>query len=133
MAKKQKAQVKSDVVGQVIASSTFWSAHYVKIILLIFIVYGFSLRAYHIDYVSIGLHNLKENQHLSEALNFYKKGISIHREVFFQAADKAIPYYEEYPQLPAIPYIGVLLWKIFGVSFWTMRLQMILFSIGTIP
>ncbi|MBF0554719.1 MAG: glycosyltransferase family 39 protein [Nitrospirae bacterium] len=133
MAKKTRHTVKQVVAVKENVSAAFIRAHYVKILLFVFIVYGFSLRAYHIDYVSIGLHNLKENQHLSEALNFYKKGISIHREVFFQSADKDIPYYEEYPQFPLIPYIGVVLWKIFGVSFWTMRLQIILFSLGTIP
>ncbi|MCG6553446.1 MAG: glycosyltransferase family 39 protein [Candidatus Magnetominusculus sp. LBB02] len=133
MAKKTKVTVKHEAIVKENAASAFLQAHYVKALLLVFVIYGFSLRAYHIDYVSIGLHNLKENQHLSEALNFYNKGISIHREVFFQAADKDIPYYEEYPQFPLIPYIGVLLWKIFGINFWTMRLQIILFSLGTIP
>ncbi|MBF0459503.1 MAG: glycosyltransferase family 39 protein [Nitrospirae bacterium] len=136
MAKKTRDTVKTvkqAALAKENAAAAFFKAHYVKMLLLVFVVYGFSLRAYHIDYVSIGLHNLKENQHLSEALNFYKKGISIHREVFFQTADKDIPYYEEYPQFPLIPYLGVMFWKIFGVSFWTMRLQIILFSLGTIP
>ncbi|MEO5361166.1 MAG: glycosyltransferase family 39 protein [Nitrospirota bacterium] len=133
MAKKTRDTVEVVVDVRENAAAAFLKANYVKILLLVFVIYGFSLRAYHIDYVSIGLHNLKENQHLSEALNFYKKGISIHREVFFQAADKDIPYYEEYPQFPLIPYIGVLLWKIFGINFWTMRLQIIMFSLGTIP
>ncbi|MBF0320569.1 MAG: glycosyltransferase family 39 protein [Nitrospirae bacterium] len=134
MAKKKKnTDIVKDSVIRKNTAAVFFQAHYVKIVLIIFVVYGFSLRAYHIDYVSIGLHNLKENQHLSEALNFYNKGVSIHREVFFQSANLDIPYYEEYPQLPLIPYVGVALWKIFGISFWTMRLQIILFSLGTIP
>jgi hypothetical protein len=93
---------------------------------------GFYLRSYHIDYPSIGYHNLKENQHLSETLNYYRHGLSIHREVFFQSGDKEPPYYEEYPQLPIIPYTGYALWKIFGISFWAMRLQIILYSLGTV-
>ena len=96
------------------------------------LLFGFYLRSYHIDYPSVGYHNMKENQHLSETLNFYLHGLSIHREVFFQAGDKVPPYYEEYPQLPLIPYTGYALWKIFGISFWTMRLQIICYSLGTI-
>ncbi|MEO5357008.1 MAG: glycosyltransferase family 39 protein [Nitrospirae bacterium YQR-1] len=110
----------------------FLKTKYPAIILIIALAYGFYLRSYHLDYPSIGYHNMKENQHLSETLNFYKTGISIHRHVYFQAADKDIPYYEEYPQLPFIPAIGVILWKILGISFWVMRLQMIAFSMGTI-
>ncbi|MBF0463603.1 MAG: glycosyltransferase family 39 protein [Nitrospirae bacterium] len=110
----------------------FLKTKYPAIILIVALAYGFYLRSYHIDYPSVGYHNMKENQHLSETLNFYKTGISIHRQVYFQEADRDIPYYEEYPQLPFIPAIGDVLWKIFGVSYWLMRIQMIAYSLGTI-
>ncbi|HDO25097.1 MAG TPA: phospholipid carrier-dependent glycosyltransferase, partial [Nitrospirae bacterium] len=109
----------------------FLRRHYIKFLLIFFLLFGFYLRAYHIDYPSVGYHNMKENNYLSITTNYYKKGLSIHREVFFYGSEDP-PYHEEYPQLPIIPYVGYFLWNVFGVSFWIMRLQIILFSLGTV-
>ena len=42
------------------------------LLLLAIIVWGYSLRAYHLDYPVVGYHNMKEAHTLGEALNFYR-------------------------------------------------------------
>ncbi|MDP7157791.1 MAG: hypothetical protein QF922_06170, partial [SAR324 cluster bacterium] len=44
--------------------------HRVYIGLTIILVFGAYLRSYHINYPSIGYHNMKENEYLSMALHY---------------------------------------------------------------
>ena len=57
--------------------------HAVLIALACIVALGFQLRSYHIDYPSIGYHNMKENEYLSMAVNYHEKGFLANKEVFF--------------------------------------------------
>ena len=102
--------------------------HRVYIGLTIILVFGAYLRSYHINYPSIGYHNMKENEYLSMALHYLNEGFSLERKVFFYD-DKD---FNTYAQVPLISYTAALVWKIIGENVWSVRLQMILFSLGSI-
>ncbi|HBI30045.1 MAG TPA: hypothetical protein DDY54_10435, partial [Deltaproteobacteria bacterium] len=57
--------------------------HQVYIGLIVILVFGAYLRSYHINYPSIGYHNMKENEYLSMALHYFNNGFSLERKVFF--------------------------------------------------
>ncbi len=107
----------------------------VKWVLLILILVGFSLRVYHLDFPPIGYHNMKETEYLSQAREFYVHGDYLHRRVAWFGLDSASGpgYFEEYAQLPILPWLILLGWKIMGVHLWVGRLIIVLFSIGIIP
>jgi hypothetical protein len=109
----------------------FARRHAAPLALAAILALGFQLRAYHIDYPSIGYHNMKENEYLSMAVNYHEKGLLANKEVFFYGHEE-IPHFDDYFQVPLISYAAVLAWKILGVSVWSVRLQMILFSLGGI-
>jgi len=108
---------------------------YLPIILLFaFLIFGFYLRAYHIDYPVVGYHNWKETHYLTDTRNFVKDGFFAHG--FFVSA-------HDYPNLNEDPsgahaeifstasvFLSIL-FRIFGESLFTARLFMILLSLGS--
>jgi len=105
------------------------------IILLVILLLAFYLRAYHIDYPTIGYHNMKENEYYAEALFFYNDGDFLHRRTFnFYGLDDSPGYFEEYGQMPILPYLTFAAWKLTGTGeeLWMMRLIIILFMLGAI-
>ncbi len=108
------------------------SIRYEYVFLFLFLVVGFYLRAYHIDYPAIGYHNMKENEYIGSAkFMFYEGEDYLHRKLYRMGAQD-IPYFEEYPQMPIIQWSSVILWKIFGMHLWLVRLLMILASVASI-
>lgn len=107
----------------------------VKWVLLILILIGLSLRVYHLDFPPIGYHNMKEMEYLSEAREFYDHGDYLHRMVAWMGMDSASGpgYFEEYAQLPILPWLILLGWKVLGIHLWVGRLIIVLFSLGIIP
>lgn len=104
----------------------------VWIILIAMMIFGFYLRSFHLDFPSIGYHNMKENEYLSQAYNQYEDGDYLRRRMHIFGRE-VNEYFEEYPQMPLIPWMFVLMWTITGVKFWSARLIIVLFSILTIP
>ena len=102
------------------------------LLLSLIILSGFFPRAYHLSFPSIGYHNMKENEYIGEALFMLKDGDYLHRKLFRMGMDE-LPNFEEYPQMPILPWAFVLLWKIFGVKLWLARLVIVAFSLGSIP
>ncbi len=103
------------------------------VLLGLFLILGFYLRAYHLDFPSIGYHNMKENEYLSEAIIFHEQGDFLHRKTFnFWGLEDGPGYFEEYAQAPLVPYMTVLGWQITGQQIWLPRLIIIIFSLLSI-
>ena len=90
-------------------------------------------RVYNIDVPSIGYHNMKENEYLSQALNQWKSDDYLRRRMHIFGLDSGPGYFEEYPQLPLLPWMIIGVWTLTGIQFWSARLIIILFSVATIP
>jgi hypothetical protein len=90
-------------------------------------------RVSNIDSPSIGYHNMKENEYLSQALNQWKDGDYFRRRMHIFGLDSGPGYFEEYPQMPLLPWMIISVWTLTGVQFWSARLIIILFSVATIP
>lgn len=105
-------------------------------LVLAFMIFGFVLRAYHMDYPSIGYHNWKENRYLGPARNFVNEGFF--KYGFF------VPAYD-FPKLDAdpsgahsdlFPYSAIfaaLMFMLFGFKLWAARLPVVIFSVAAIP
>ncbi len=103
------------------------------VLLGLFLVFGIYLRTYHLDFPSIGYHNLKENEYLDQAVFFTERGNFLHKQAFaFFGFDETTGYHEEYGQMPLVPYMIFALWKIFGQSLWVARLLMIIFFMAAV-
>ena len=103
------------------------------VLLVLFVLVGVYLRMYHIDFPSIGYHNLKENEYLDEAYFFKTDGNFLHKQAFvFSGLDEGNGYHEEYAEVPYVAYLTAGLWFIFGENLWMPRLFMILFMVGSI-
>jgi len=102
-------------------------------LLVIFLILGVYLRTYHLDFPTIGYHNMKENEYLDQAVFFEEKGDFLHKQAFaFYGFDEGTGYHEEYGQMPLVPYMIYFLWKIFGQSIWLPRLLMIAFFMASV-
>ncbi|MBS3115389.1 glycosyltransferase family 39 protein [Candidatus Woesearchaeota archaeon] len=102
-------------------------------ILILFLLLGLYLRIYHLNYPSIGYHNMKENEYLDEAYFFKTDGNWLHKQAFaFSGFDEGNAYHEEYAEVPYVSYLTAGLWIIFGESIWLPRLFMIFFMLGSI-
>jgi len=108
--------------------------NYVILSLLVLILFlGLYLRIYNLDFPSIGYHNMKENEYLCEAKYYYDTNSDLLRRVLCIFGMYDGPgYFEEYPQMPILPWAIYLMWKIFGMHFWAARIIIILFSLSTI-
>ncbi len=106
-----------------------------KLLLIVFILIGFSLRIHNLDYPPIGYHDMKEIEYLSEAKEFYFHGDYLHKRISFSGmmSPSGPGYFEEYAQLPIIPWLTILFWRIFGIHVWVPRLIIVIFSLGCIP
>ena len=115
--------------------SSFLKKKGVVIVLILFILLGFYLRVYHVDYPVVGYHNWKETHYLTEARNFAREG--------FFSAGFFVPMWD-YPGIyedqngshsdtfPTTPIIVGLLFNIFGISLTLARLTNIFLSLGSI-
>lgn len=108
---------------------SFFKKRWSLFIVIAILILGFYIRAYHIDYPVIGYHNQKEAHTLSEIRNFYDGGNLLvpERDYYKPHIDK--PYGIHGDNFPLVAWIITALWKIFGLSLWTARLVIILFSL----
>lgn len=102
------------------------------ILLVVILLVGFYLRAYHLDYSPIGYHSMKEVHYLSVAKGYLDYGDFLHKRVLYSGMSPGEGYIEAFPQFQFLPLIYFLLWKMFGVKLWLARLVVIFFSLGAI-
>ncbi len=117
-------------------SKFFKEVNYSYVLILVFLLLGFSLRNYHVDYPVIGYHNWKSVHYITEARNFAKEGFFKHG-FFVPMRDNLIR--TEYPDdgvhkdtFPTTSIIVGFFFKIFGESLVIARLVNILFSLGSV-
>lgn len=99
---------------------------------------GLKLRVYHLDFPSIGMHNMKENEYLSEARFMTRSGDYLRRRIHLAGLEEGDGTFrkarlqgdlpEEYPQIPLVPWMILSSWKVLGEGFWQARLPIVLFS-----
>ncbi|MBS3164417.1 glycosyltransferase family 39 protein [Candidatus Woesearchaeota archaeon] len=107
-------------------------ARYLPYVLLAAILlWGFSLRAYHIDYPAIGYHNVKESHTLGQALNFYRGDpLLVPRQHYYSLEDPTRGVAGD--NFPLVGWVIALGWKVFGPELWVARAVIITFSLGLI-
>lgn len=114
-------------------SGVFKNINWIYVFLFLLLVLGLYLRIYHLDFPSLGYHNMKENEYLDEAYFFKTDGNFLHKQAFaFSGFDEGNAYHEEYSEVPYVAYLTAGLWFIFGESIWLPRLIMIFFMLGSI-
>ena len=108
--------------------------HIVYLILIAILILGLYLRIYHLDFPSIGYHNMKENEYISEAIFFNEQGNYLHRRTFnFWGLEDGPGYFEEYAQMPIVPYLTAFSWKIIGSEpIWIPRMLILISMLGSI-
>ncbi|MFH2021035.1 MAG: glycosyltransferase family 39 protein [archaeon] len=110
--------------------------NYAWVFLLVFLVLGFYLRFYHIDYPVIGYHNWKTAHYATEARNFEKEGFF--QEGFFVPMRDTMNGIDEPADgghndtFPSISIIVAILFKLFGESIRIARLAGIFFSLASV-
>lgn len=100
--------------------------------LLAIVIFGFILRAYNLDFPSIGYHNMKENEYLSIAQEMKNTQDFITRRVYFYHAFDNAPKMKIYPQVPMISYQTLIAWQLFGENMWSPRLINVIFGVLSI-
>jgi len=110
--------------------------NYSLILMIVFLIFGFFLRVYHIEYPMIGYHNWKSAHYITEARNFANEGFF--KEGFFVPMRDTMSKITEPPSgahkdtFPTDPIIIGFLFKIFGESIKIARFVEICFSLGSI-
>lgn len=113
--------------------------HILISILSLIVLLTIFLRSYHIDYPTIGYHNMKEDEFLSFALNMYESGDYL-RTTWYDCSVSTNDYYG-YPytgcnfnegETPLPIWLLILFFLIFGWKLWVARLFIIIFAVGTV-
>lgn len=99
-----------------------------NILIGLIILLGLALRAYNLDFPSIGYHNMKENEYLSMAEAMLGSDDFVTRRVYFYNAFEGDTTWRLYPQPPLISYQILLSWKMLGKNLWGPRLFNALFG-----
>lgn len=102
-------------------------------ILLLIAVIGLILRAYNLDFPSIGYHNMKENEYLSMAQEMSRTGDFTTRRIYFYNAFDDNPDMQLFPQIPVVTYQILASWKLAGENLWGPRLINAMFGVLAIP
>jgi len=85
--------------------------NWIPILLVAFLILGLFLRTYHLNFPSIGYHNMKENEYLDEAYFFLNEGNFLHKQTFiFQGLNEETTYHDEYAQVPLVAYAAAAGW-----------------------
>ena len=110
--------------------------NYYWIIIALFIVLGFSLRFYHVNYPVVGYHNWKTTHYITEARNFAREGFF--KYGFFVPMRDSMGTPNEpsdgqhYDTFPTISIVVGFFFMIFGESLLVARLVNIFFSLGSV-
>jgi 4-amino-4-deoxy-L-arabinose transferase-like glycosyltransferase len=103
-----------------------------NIILGLILCLGLASRCYHLNFPSIGYHNMKENEYLSMAEEMIRTKDFITRRIYFYNAFEEEPTMKLYPQPPLISYQTLISWKLLGDNLWGPRLFNVLFGLASI-
>lgn len=105
-----------------------------KLLILALILFcALVIRLYHLDFPSIGYHNMKENEYISMAKNMLENRDFFSREVSFFNAFDGVRDYGLYPQIPYVAYQVAMGFSLFGNdSLWFARLLNIISMLGAI-
>lgn len=106
------------------------------ILILVFLMVGFYLRYYHIQYPDIGYHNWKDAHYITEARNFARDGFFEYG--FFVPMRDTMENTREPPDgehsdtFPTAGIVVAMLFRLFGESLVVARLAMIVFSLASV-
>lgn len=100
--------------------------------LCLILLLGFLVRTYHINFPSIGYHNMKENDLLSIAQEMKRTGDFLTRRVYFLSGLEEEPMVKLFPQVPLIPYQILVSWRFLGENLWGPRLLNVIFGVLSI-
>lgn len=106
------------------------------LLILVFLVIGFYLRFYHIQYPVVGYHNWKVAHYITEARNFARDGFF--KYGFFvpmrDTTESTLepPDGEHNDTFPTAGIVSAILFRIFGESLVVARLAMIFFSLASV-
>jgi uncharacterized membrane protein len=140
--KAKKVQAAAEAPNQTeeesfaISLESFKKINYAYVMLAVILVFGFSLRMYHIDYPVIGYHNWKVAHYITEARNFANEGFFKYG-FFVPMRDTTESIYEQ-PDgahgdtFPLAPIVVGVLFKLFGESLVVARLSQIIFSVASV-
>lgn len=86
------------------------------------------------DFPAIGYHNMKENQYIpyTEFMYHADEFWDYFRTETYWIGTQEHGYFTQY-EFPLIPWLILMLWKIFGIKLWAARLVVIFFSVASIP
>lgn len=101
------------------------------IILALILIFGFYLRAYHLDYPVIGYHNWKESHYLTEARNFARDGNWLTPMSDFPGLN-INPEGAHGDTLPLTSWFTAAGFMIFGDEVWVARLISVLFVMASV-
>ncbi len=139
MVEAQQSQVESNSKAQEITFDlskilTFCKAKPHVVLLLAFMLFGFYLRSYHMDFPVIGYHNMKEAQYIPYTEFMYNADevLDYFRTETYLAGSQQRGYFTQY-EFPLLSWIILPLWWVFGVKLWAARFVIILFSLACIP
>jgi 4-amino-4-deoxy-L-arabinose transferase-like glycosyltransferase len=105
------------------------------VVLAVFLILGFTLRAYHLNYPVVGYHNWKEEHYLSEARNFARNGFF---ENGFFVSQWDLPFLGEPADgahsdtFQSIAIIGAVVYKLFPDNLAALRLIGVLMNLASI-
>lgn len=102
------------------------------IVLFCILIFGLSLRIYHLNFPAIGYHNMKENEYLSMAQEMKNTGDILTRRIYFYNGFDTEPIMRLFPQPPLVTYQVLFSWKILGQNLWGARLFNVLFGVLSI-
>src|SRR3989338_10640863 len=88
------------------------------ILLSLIILTGFFPRAYHLNFPSIGYHNMKENENISIAKYIRDTNDFVNRKIYFYDAFSDKNDFGLYPQVPFTAYQIFIGYKLFGDNLW---------------
>ena len=108
-------------------------------LLIVMILFGIYLRSYHINYPTIGYHNMKEDEFLSFALNMHDSGDYI-KTRWFDCSVSTNDYFGDPYQkcnfnegeTPLSIWLLLIFFAIFGWKLWVARMVIVLFTILTV-
>ncbi len=114
----------TEVVGEQTVADFPWKKYLPWIMLAALLMFGWNLRAYHLDYPVVGYHNWKESHYLTEARNFAREGFFAHG-FFVPAWD--LPFVNEdlsgahADTFPTISVLGALVYRVFDGDLGALR------------
>lgn len=101
-------------------------------VLFLIVMVGLALRVYNIKFPSIGYHNMKENEYLSQAQEMIREKDYLTKRIYFYNGLDDNPGINPSAEIPLVPYQTIISWKLFGENLWSARLCNILFGLLSI-